>query len=106
LSQEANLILGNTPRKVLMMDLFRPSVLFYSERPVEFTGTRAFLERRFMDGKNASRDAELLLLRSMDWELLQRELPGEYRVLLSVPDFPEMGELIAVANAALLSEEK
>lgn len=106
LSQEANLILGKTPRRVFMMDLFRPSVLFYSERPVDFTGTRAFLERRSMDGNSASRDAELLLLRSVDWEWLQRELPGEYRVLLRVPDFPEMGELIAVGNAALLSEEK
>jgi 4-amino-4-deoxy-L-arabinose transferase-like glycosyltransferase len=106
LAQEAKWILGDLPRTVRMMDLFRPSVLFYSERPVEFTGTRAFLQGRFKAGQSVRQDAEMLLLRSSEWELLQRELPGEFRVLVSVPHFPEEDELFAVGNAALLSEEK
>lgn len=106
LAEESRSRLGGQPRVVRMLDLFRPTALFYSQSPVEFTGTRAFVARRRAGGLMDGQHGELLLLRSGDWEHLQRELPGEYRVLMSVPNFPEMDELIAVGNTALLSEEK
>ena len=105
LAQEVNELRTTEPRTIRMMDLFRPSVVFYSRQPVEFTGWKAFLEKEQREGSPRVEGSEILLLRSGDWEKLREAVPGRFEVRMSVPNFPETDDLMAVERTTLLSQE-
>lgn len=106
LAKEVSTLTVGKSRTIRMLDMFRPSVVFYSGQPVEFTGWKAFVERERTRNTPAVPGSEILMLRRADWEKLREAVPGRFEVLTSVPNFPESDELIAVEGSSLLSKEK